>query len=174
MTTPAYQRKRAGMISGLLQTSEYAREFLHLACGPLNYGEDEIDRMVAKRMQRQQVLYQPAKRVQVVMLEGALRACVWGIGVNAGVFPRGHGELGGLVAAHLVAAPLVAAHPGGRLTGVQECVDVGGLEQPVRAGSHRDHRRGRAGSILVRMRAAALFCSALMRSSPFAEVAGSV
>ena len=65
MTTPAYQRKRAGMISGLLQTSEYAREFLHLACGPLSCGrnEDEIGRMVAKRMQRQQVLYQPAKRI---------------------------------------------------------------------------------------------------------------
>ena len=60
-----------GMISGLLQTSEYAREFLHLACGPLSYGQDqaEIDRMVANRMQRQQVLYQPTKRVQVVMLE---------------------------------------------------------------------------------------------------------
>ena len=67
-----------GMVSGLLQTSEYAREFLHLACGPLSYGqdEDEIDRMVAKRMQRQHVLYQPAKRVQLVMLEGALRARV--------------------------------------------------------------------------------------------------
>ena len=39
------------MISGLLQTSEYAREFLHLACGRLSYcqDEDEIDRMVAKR-----------------------------------------------------------------------------------------------------------------------------
>ena len=39
-----------GMISGLLRTSEYAREFLHLACGPLSYGqdEDEIDWMVAK------------------------------------------------------------------------------------------------------------------------------
>ena len=38
------------MISGLLRTSEYAREFLHLACGPLSYGqdEDEIDWMVAK------------------------------------------------------------------------------------------------------------------------------
>ena len=32
--------------------------------------------MVAKRMQRQQVLYQPAKRVRVVMLEGALRVRV--------------------------------------------------------------------------------------------------
>jgi len=69
---------RPGMISGLLQTSEYAREFLHLACGPLSYGqnEDEIDRMVAKRMYRQQVLYQSARRVQVVMLEGALRTRV--------------------------------------------------------------------------------------------------
>ena len=39
-----------GMISGLLQTSEYAREFLHLACGPLSYGqdEDETGRMVAQ------------------------------------------------------------------------------------------------------------------------------
>jgi transcriptional regulator with XRE-family HTH domain len=27
-----------GMISGLLQTPEYAREFLHLARGPLSYG----------------------------------------------------------------------------------------------------------------------------------------
>lgn len=63
------------MMSGLLQTAEYAREFLHLPCGPLSYGqdEDEIDRMVAKRMQRQQVLYQPGKQVQIVMLEGALR-----------------------------------------------------------------------------------------------------
>ena len=44
---------------------------------PLSYGqdEDEIDQMAATRMQRQQVLYQPAKPVQVVMLEGALRAC---------------------------------------------------------------------------------------------------
>jgi Domain of unknown function (DUF5753) len=50
-----------GMISGLLQASEYVREFLHLACGPLSYGrdEDEIDRMVAKRMERQQVLISP-------------------------------------------------------------------------------------------------------------------
>jgi transcriptional regulator with XRE-family HTH domain len=64
------------MISGLLQTAEYAREFLHLPCGPLSYGQDEgeIDRMVAKRMERQQVLYHPGKQVQIVMLEGALRA----------------------------------------------------------------------------------------------------
>jgi hypothetical protein len=79
-----------GMISGLLQTSEYAREFLHLACGPLSYGqdEDEIDQMVANRMQRQQVLYQPAKRVQVIMLEGALRARVVSVPTLIGQLDR--------------------------------------------------------------------------------------
>ena len=63
-------------ISGLLQTADYAREYLHLPCGPLSFGADEetIDQMVAKRMQRQQVLYQHGKQVTVVMLEGALRA----------------------------------------------------------------------------------------------------
>ena len=84
MTTPAYQRKRAGVISGLLQTSEYAREFLHLACGPLSYGqdEDEIDRMVAKRMQRQ-VLLSAREAGPAGHARGcATRAC--GIGVNTG------------------------------------------------------------------------------------------
>jgi transcriptional regulator with XRE-family HTH domain len=65
-------------ISGLLQTAEYARELQHLPCGPLSYGrdEDEINRMVAERLQRQQVLYQPDKQIQVIMLEGALRTRV--------------------------------------------------------------------------------------------------
>ncbi len=66
------------LISGLLQTAEYARELQHLPCGPLSYGrdEDEVGRMVAERMQRQQVIYQPGRHVQVVMLEGALRTRV--------------------------------------------------------------------------------------------------
>ena len=64
-----------GIISGLLQTAEYARESLHLPCGPLSYGEseEEIDRTVAARLQRQQALYEHGKRVQVIMLEGVLR-----------------------------------------------------------------------------------------------------
>ena len=107
MTTPAYQRKRAGMISGLLQTSEYAREFLHLACGPLNHGEDEIDRMVAK------LGYRSASMSAVLSSRCALD-------------PTAITRAGALAASW------------------------------------------------VRMRAAALFCSAPMRSSPFAEVAGSV
>src|ERR1700730_18812903 len=65
------------------------------------------------------------------------------------VNPGGHGELGGLVAAHLVAARVVAALPRSRLTGVHERIDVGGLEQLVRAGPHRDHPRWRAGEEAV-------------------------
>jgi transcriptional regulator with XRE-family HTH domain len=63
------------LIPGLLQTAEYTRELLHLPSGPLFLGgtEDDIAQIVAVRMQRQQVLYQPGKSIQVVLLEGALR-----------------------------------------------------------------------------------------------------
>ncbi len=100
------------MISGLLQTSEYAREFLHLACGPLSYGqhEDEIDRMVAKRMQRQQVLSQPGKRVHVVMLEGALRARVVSAPTLAGQLDRLLAVIG-LLTLELGIIPFEAAVP---------------------------------------------------------------
>jgi transcriptional regulator with XRE-family HTH domain len=66
------------LISGLLQTAEYAQELQHLPCGPLSYGrnEDEVARMISERMERQRILYQPGRQVQVVMLEGALRARV--------------------------------------------------------------------------------------------------
>jgi len=44
----------------------------------LSFGSDEdaIEQMVAKRMERQRVLYEHGKQVQVVMLEGALRTRV--------------------------------------------------------------------------------------------------
>src|SRR6516164_4636547 len=41
------------------------------------------------------------------------------------VYPGGHGELGGLVAAHLVTAKPITAHPGVRQAGAHERVDVG-------------------------------------------------
>lgn len=63
------------MMSGLVQTAEYANEALHIPSGPAAFGasEDDIQAVVATRMQRQHVLYDPSKRVQVVMLESALR-----------------------------------------------------------------------------------------------------
>ncbi len=77
------------LISGLLQTAEYAREFLRLPGMPTSLqGEDEIDRVVAKRMQRQQVIYQPGKHVQVVMLEAALRTRAVSVPTLAGQLDR--------------------------------------------------------------------------------------
>lgn len=64
------------LIPGLLQTAAYAREMLSLPCGPLEFGadQDDLEGMVAKRVERQQILYQAGKRVQIVMLEAALRS----------------------------------------------------------------------------------------------------
>jgi len=69
-------------IPGLLQTAQYARELLvawavDAAQGALGIGEADIDGLVAARMQRQQLLYQPGKHVQIVILEAALysRVC---------------------------------------------------------------------------------------------------
>ena len=37
-------------------------------------GDDESNRMIAERLQRQHVLYQPGKHVRVIMLEAVLRS----------------------------------------------------------------------------------------------------
>jgi hypothetical protein len=96
----------------LLQTSEYAREYLHLPCGPLSFGADEdaVDQMVAKRMQRQQVLYQHGKQVTVVMLEGALRARVVSAPTLAGQLDRLM-AVSGLASLELCIIPFEAAVP---------------------------------------------------------------
>jgi transcriptional regulator with XRE-family HTH domain len=77
-------------VPGLVQTAEYARELQHLPSGPLAFGGDEADiaQMVANRMRRQQVLYTPGKRVQLIMLEGALRTRVCSAVTLAGQLDR--------------------------------------------------------------------------------------
>ena len=99
-------------MSGLLQTADYAREYLHLPCGPLSFGADEetIDQMVAKRMQRQQVLYQHGKQVTVVMLEGALRARLVSAPTLAGQLDRLM-AVSGLASLELGIIPFEAAVP---------------------------------------------------------------
>jgi transcriptional regulator with XRE-family HTH domain len=69
-------------IPGLLQTAQYARELLSAwavdaAQGAFGINEAGVDRLVAARMQRQQLLYEPGKQVQLVILEAALysRVC---------------------------------------------------------------------------------------------------
>jgi len=60
---------------GLLQTAAYAHEVLTRPCGPASAGvsDEEIDQIVGKRMDRQQILYQPRQQpIQLVMGEAAL------------------------------------------------------------------------------------------------------
>lgn len=78
------------MISGLVQTAEYAHEALHIPSGPAAFGstEDDIQAMIATRLQRQNALYDPAKTVQVVMLESALRVRLCSDATFAGQLDR--------------------------------------------------------------------------------------
>lgn len=62
------------MVPGLVQTAAYAREVLSLPCGPSSSGVSaaDIEEIVGKRLDRQHVLYQPRKKIQLVMGEAAL------------------------------------------------------------------------------------------------------
>lgn len=64
------------MIPGLLQTAAYAREILALPTGPTLHGADsgDLDEMLANRMQRQQILYDTGRHIEIVVLEAALRS----------------------------------------------------------------------------------------------------
>jgi transcriptional regulator with XRE-family HTH domain len=57
-----------GMVPGLLQTAEYARRILAARPNPGN-----LETAVAKRMQRQEILYDPFRSFLFVMTEAALR-----------------------------------------------------------------------------------------------------
>lgn len=94
------------MMSGLVQTAEYANEALHIPSGPAAFGasEDDIQSMIATRMQRQRVLYDPAKRVQIVMLESALRVRLCSDATLAGQLDRLL-ALAGLPAVELTIVP---------------------------------------------------------------------
>ena len=63
------------MIPSEIQTAEYGRELLRSPSGPPLWGatEDEIGAMLAARMQRQQILYEPGRQIQLLILEAALR-----------------------------------------------------------------------------------------------------
>lgn len=60
---------QVGMVPGLLQTGDYAKAILSMLGKP----EEEIPPAVNVRMQRQDALYQPGRRFEFVLTEGALR-----------------------------------------------------------------------------------------------------
>ena len=63
------------LIPGFLQTAEYARALLNLPGGPMDSGAtaDEIARMIASRMRRAAILYEPGRDITLLMGEAALR-----------------------------------------------------------------------------------------------------
>jgi transcriptional regulator with XRE-family HTH domain len=80
-------------IPGLLQTAQYARELLlawavDAAQGAFGINGAGVDRLVAARMQRQQLLYEPGKQVQLVILEAALYSRVCSAETLAGQLDR--------------------------------------------------------------------------------------
>ena len=63
-----------GMVAGLVQTPDYAAEQLIGPGGPRAWIPDmDVDGLVARRMQRQEILYQSGREVVVLMGEAALR-----------------------------------------------------------------------------------------------------
>lgn len=66
------------IMHGLLQTPEYARALLSLPGGPASHGSsaDEIDRVVAARMRRSSILYEPGRRILIIIGEAALHTRV--------------------------------------------------------------------------------------------------
>jgi transcriptional regulator with XRE-family HTH domain len=78
------------MIPSQLQTAEYAAELLRSPSGPGSWGESEarIGKMVAARMERQQILYQPGKQIQLVILEAALRTRLVSVAAQRGQLDR--------------------------------------------------------------------------------------
>jgi Domain of unknown function (DUF5753) len=66
------------IVHALLQTPEYARVVLNLPGGPVDHGAtpDEVDRMIAERMRRASIIYEPCRTVTVLVGEAALRNAV--------------------------------------------------------------------------------------------------
>ena len=62
------------VMPGLVQTAAYARELLGLPGGPLSHGaaETDVELLVAERIRRQAILYEPQRRIQLVIGEAAL------------------------------------------------------------------------------------------------------
>jgi len=61
-------------VPGIVQTPAYARESLSAPAGPTLLGAtpERVEELVASRVRRQRHLYDPSKRIQVLMGEGAL------------------------------------------------------------------------------------------------------
>lgn len=71
------------VVPGLCQTADYVTALLKLVGGPVEHGasEHDIARMIAARMRRGGVLYEPGRDVTVLIAEAALHARIGGAAV---------------------------------------------------------------------------------------------
>jgi hypothetical protein len=89
-------------IPGIVQTAAYARELLALHGGPVTSGASaaDVETLIATRIKRQQILYQPDKRIDIVIGETALHDPPGTIETLAGQLDR-LVAVSGLPAVHL-------------------------------------------------------------------------
>lgn len=68
------------VVSGLCQTAAYATALMKLVGGPVDHGasEEDVDRMIAARMRRGPILYEPGREVTVLIAEASLHARIGG------------------------------------------------------------------------------------------------
>jgi transcriptional regulator with XRE-family HTH domain len=100
-TIAAYQ---LALVPGLLQTAEYARSMLSVLA-PHN---PDPDGLVAGRLQRQQILYDPTRHFRFLMTEAAVRASVGAAPVLRGQFDRILALAGGFDHIEIAALPMGA------------------------------------------------------------------
>ncbi|MQA61041.1 MAG: helix-turn-helix domain-containing protein [Actinophytocola sp.] len=98
-----------GLVPGLLQTPDYARAvFSTLA--RVKGTRDDADAAVAARMQRQSVLYDSTKRIELLVTEAGLRQAIASPDVMAAQYDRLLGLLG-MRSVRFGIVPLDAAYP---------------------------------------------------------------
>lgn len=97
------------MVVGMLQTADYARHVFS-AYVDLHQSPRDVEDAVRSRVRRQESLYQPGKRYEIIMWEAALRAMVCPPGVMAAQLDRLSGVIG-LDTVRLGIVPCGAALP---------------------------------------------------------------
>ncbi|MFF2040985.1 helix-turn-helix domain-containing protein [Kitasatospora sp. NPDC058170] len=81
------------MVVGMLQTADYARHVFGTYVD-LHQSPHDVEEAVRSRVRRQESLYQPGKRYQIIMWEAALRALVCPPAVMAAQLDRLSGVIG--------------------------------------------------------------------------------
>lgn len=98
------------LIPGLVQTTAYAKELLTLPGRPESATEADIDALIAQRVRRQEILYEPGKRVRLLVGEAALRGRPGAVETLRGQLDRLL-MIGGLASVDLGVLPFAAPMP---------------------------------------------------------------